>query len=143
MWVQDIMTTGMITVKRDDNLQRVDEIMAAGHIRHIPVVEDDHVVGVASQRELFNARVASTMEMGETDQHSFLHTLPIDGVMTTPVITIPPDTSVSKAAALMMNRGIGCLIVVNHGALEGIVTKTDVLRCLRDMHEVAQSTPAE
>ena len=143
MQVHNIMSTEIISVNQDDNLRLVDDIMAAGYIRHVPVVEDRRLVGIVSQRELFNARVASTMSIGELEQRSFLHTLRVHDVMTTPVMTISPEESVSQAATLIANRGVGCLPVVKDGVLEGIVTKTDVLRCLRDMQETTEIKAAE
>jgi CBS domain-containing protein len=47
------------------------------------------------------------------------------------VVTIAPDISVAAAAEMMINKGIGCLPVVDDHKLIGIVTKTDLLRCLR------------
>jgi CBS domain-containing protein len=48
-------------------------------------------------------------------------------IMTDPVVTITPDTSVAETAALMLQKGIGCLPVVDGMTLVGIVTKTAVL----------------
>jgi CBS domain-containing protein len=47
--------------------------------------------------------------------------------MTAPVVTIPPDTSVGETADLMVNKGIGCLPVVEGTQFVGIVTKTALL----------------
>jgi CBS domain-containing protein len=52
-------------------------------------------------------------------------------IMVYPVVTVAPDTSVAEAADMLMNKGIGCLPVVEDQQLIGIVTKTDLLRCLR------------
>ena len=49
------------------------------------------------------------------------------------VLTRPSETSVAEAADMMMQRGIGCLPVVEREKLVGIVTKTDLLRCLRTL----------
>jgi CBS domain-containing protein len=40
---------------------------------------------------------------------------------------------VDEAAELMLQKGIGCLPVVDGTALVGIVTKTDLLRYLRSL----------
>jgi CBS domain-containing protein len=45
-------------------------------------------------------------------------------VMTYPAITVAPDISVGAAAELMLQKGIGCLPVVDGSRLVGIVTKT-------------------
>ena len=143
MQVHHIMTTGMTTVDRDDDLRLVDDIMAAGHIRHVPVVEDNRVVGVVSLRDVFSAQMLSTKGIGDRTQRSFLHTLLVNDVMTQSVTTISPDASVSEAAMLMIDEAIGCLPVVRDGALEGIVTKTDLLRCLHDAQGGVESPPVK
>ena len=49
--------------------------------------------------------------------------------MTAPVITIGPDRPVMAAAALMIDRGVNRLPVVDHdGRLVGIVTRADLVR---------------
>ncbi len=54
-------------------------------------------------------------------------------IMVYPVITVTPETPVAEAVDILMQRGIGCLPVVEMGKLVGLVTKTDLLRCLRTM----------
>lgn len=50
-------------------------------------------------------------------------------VMTTKVITVPPETTVRAAAELMIQRGISAVPVVGpDGALLGIVSEGDLLR---------------
>ncbi len=50
-------------------------------------------------------------------------------VMTRNVISVPPDATIADAVALMLDRGISGLLVVDHGGtLAGIVTEGDLLR---------------
>ena len=50
-------------------------------------------------------------------------------VMSTPPVVISPISSVEEAAKIMVENGIGSLLVVdNRGRLIGIVTKTDIVR---------------
>ena len=50
--------------------------------------------------------------------------------MTYPVVTVAPDTAVAAAAEMLITKGIGCLPVVDGTTLVGMLTKTDLLRCL-------------
>ena len=131
MQVSEVMATDVVTVGRNDDLRLVDDIMAERHIRHIPVVEDGALVGLVTQRDVFKARMSSTMGYGEKSQRAFLHAVPVKGVMAHPVITIAPEMSVAEAVDLLINKGIGCLPVVQDGQLLGIVTKTNLLQRLR------------
>jgi CBS domain-containing protein len=107
--------------------------MAARQLRHLPVVEQGDLVGLVTQRDLFKAAMSSAMGYGEKAQKAFLRSVCVKEIMVYPVITVTPETSVAEAADVMMQRGIGCLPVVELEKLVGIVTKTDLLRCLRTM----------
>ena len=48
--------------------------------------------------------------------------------MTEPVITTTPDTTLADAACVMADRKVGCLPVVEQGALVGILTEGDFVR---------------
>ena len=133
MHVKGIMAEDVVTIDRNDDLRLVDDIMAERHIRHIPVLEDGQLVGLVTQRDLFKARMSSTMGYGEKAQRSFLHTVRVKEIMVYPVMTVSPEISVSVAAELMIREGIGCLPVVQEGRLAGIVTKTDLLQHLRTL----------
>ena len=142
MHVQELMATDVVTIDRNDDLRLVDDIMAERHIRHIPVLEDTQVVGLVTQRDLFKARMPSTMGYGEKGQRAYLHTVRVKEIMVYPVITITPATSVSEATDLMLQKEIGCLPVVQEDKLLGIVTKTDLLRHLRTVNEAGNVAEA-
>jgi acetoin utilization protein AcuB len=133
MQVKDIMSTVVEVVGRNDDLSQVEELMVAKKLRHVPVMENGELVAVVSQRDLFKAMMSSTMGYGEKAQKAYLHNVRVKEIMTYPVITVAPETSVGEAAELMLQKGIGCLPVVNGATLVGMVTKTDLLRCLRSL----------
>ena len=107
--------------------------MTLGRVRHFPVVDDDKVVGVVSQRDLYKASLGSVMKYGEKAQRSFLEGIAVKEVMCEPVITITPEASVKEAARLMMEKRIGCLPVLEGAKLVGIVTETDMLKLVAEM----------
>ena len=131
MQVREIMSTDIEVVDRNDNLRTVEERMATKQLRHLPVLEQGEVVGMVTQRDLFKAAMSSAMGYGEKAQQAYLQSVRVKEIMVYPVVTVAPDTSVGAAADMMMNKGIGCLPVVEGHQLIGIVTKTDLLRCLR------------
>ncbi|MBA3541859.1 MAG: CBS domain-containing protein, partial [Deltaproteobacteria bacterium] len=87
--------------------------MRVARIRHLVVVDDDHVVGVVSERDLHRTACASVAE-----------------AMTPRVLTIAPETTINRAARLMREHRIGCLPVVEGKRLVGIVTVSDMLDVL-------------
>jgi acetoin utilization protein AcuB len=127
------MSTNIEVVDRNDNLRTVEERMATKQLRHLPVLEQGEVVGLVTQRDLFKAAQSSAMGYGEKAQQAYLQSVRVKEIMTYPVVTITPDVSVAAAADMMITKGIGCLPVVDDQKLIGMVTKTDLLRCLRTL----------
>ena len=133
MQVKELMSTAVEVVERNDDLSRVEDLMAAKKLRHLPVLENGEVVAVVSQRDLFKAMMSSTMGYGEKAQKAYLHSVRVKEIMAYPVVTVTPDTSVDEAADLMLQKGIGCLPVLDGSQLVGIVTKTDLLRYVHSL----------
>ncbi len=53
--VRDIMNLKVRTLRRSDSLQLAKDLMTKGHICHFPVLEDDKLVAVVSERALLRA----------------------------------------------------------------------------------------
>ena len=136
MQVREIMSKDIEVVDRNDNLRTVEERMAAKQLRHLPVLEQGEVVGIVTQRDLFKATMSSAMGYGEKAQQAYLQSVCVKEIMVYPVVTVSSDISVAAAAEMMINKGIGCLPVVDDHQLIGVVTKTDLLRCLQAMDAV-------
>ena len=130
--VRDIMSAEVTTLGRNDTLLLAKDIMNLGRIRHFPVVEDDELVGVVSQRDLYRASLGTVMHYGEKAQRAFLESVAVKEIMVDP-ISIGPDATVQDAARLMMEHKIGCLPVLEDDRLVGIVTETDMLQVVVDM----------
>ena len=131
--VRDIMSTELTTLGRNDSLQLARDILTLGRIRHFPVIDEGKVVGVLSQRDLYQASLRSVMKYGEKARRVFMEGIAIKEVMTAPVITIAPHASVQEAARVMMEKKIGCLPVLEGPKLVGIVTETDMLKLVAEM----------
>lgn len=130
--VRDIMSAEVTTLGRNDTLLLAKDIMNLGRIRHFPVVEDDELVGVVSQRDLYRASLGTVMQYGEKAQRAFLESVAVKEIMADP-ISIGPDATIGDAARLMMEHKIGCLPVLEDDRLVGIVTETDMLQVVVDM----------
>ena len=131
MHVREIMATDIEIVDRNDDLLALQERMAAKQLRHLPVLEQGDIVGIVTQRDLFKAAMSSAMGYGAKAQQAYLQSVRVKEIMVYPVVTVSPDTSVAAATDLIIAKGIGCLPVVDDNRLIGMVTKTDLLRCLK------------
>ena len=52
--VRDIMSSDVTTLKRNDKLTLADDIMNLGRIRHLPVMQNDELIGIISIGDLVN-----------------------------------------------------------------------------------------
>jgi CBS domain-containing protein len=129
MRVRDLMTAEVTTLGRNDALSIADDVMRLGRIRHMPVVDDDgQLVGIVSQRDLFRGALARALGYGAHAQQKILGQLLVKEVMTNDPVTVAPDAPLAEAARLMLQRKIGCLVVVEGGSLVGILTESDFVR---------------
>ena len=64
---------------------------------------------------------------------ALLRSVLIKDVMKKKVVTVKPDTLIKDAAHLMKEKKIGCVPVVDEGALVGLVTTTDILRYVENL----------
>lgn len=129
--VRDLMSSEVATLRRNDKLSIADDVMRLGRIRHMPVVDEDdagQVVGIVSQRDIFRGALARALGYGEVAQSRLMELLAVKEVMTSDPATIGPDAPLREAARLMFERKIGCLVVVEGGRLEGILTEADFVR---------------
>jgi acetoin utilization protein AcuB len=114
--LEEIMSTNVITTGPREDAERAWSVMRSRDVRHLVVIDAKEVVGVLSERDL-GGRNGATVRRGRR----------VKDLMTKPVVTATPDTTLRQAANLMRGRTIGCLPVVDDGLVVGVVTITDAL----------------
>lgn len=55
--VSDVMTSQMVLIKPETSLEESAELMRKYHVRHLPIIENDRVVGIVSIRRLAEALI--------------------------------------------------------------------------------------
>jgi len=132
--VRDIMTSSPVSLQKDDKLSLAEEVMTGGRIRHLPILDGERLVGVLSEGDLFHSAF-KVLHFRPDEQRKFVKSLKVEDVMSKQVVSVPADTSIRAAARLMMEKKLGCLPVVKGERLCGLVTKSDMLRCLAERKE--------
>ena len=132
--VRDLMTKDVVTLDRNDKLSAADDLMRLGRIRHMPIVDEDGALaGIVSQRDLFHSGLLRALGYGTHAKAQALDLLVLKEAMNTEVLTVTPDAPVQEAAKIMLERKIGCLVVVEGKKIVGILTEGDFVKlALRD-----------
>jgi acetoin utilization protein AcuB len=137
MRVQDIMTTGPITVPGEMPVLDARQLMLKHRIRHLLVTDGRKLLGIVTDRDIRLNLPSPATSLSVWEVNYLLARLTVDSVMTRTVITVDSERDAVEAAALMLDHKIGALPVIDNGIMVGIVTETDVLRAFVAMTEPA------
>lgn len=104
------------------NLKSAEVLMRSRKIRHLPVIKNDRLLGIVSEREL---KAARCLPQGDS--------LKIGDIMTTDVFVSSVNSSLADVARKMAEHKFGSTLIVNNkNEVIGIFTTTDALRILGD-----------
>jgi len=117
--VSRYMTMHPFAIGPRDKLSAARRLMTEHHVKHLPVLEDERLVGIVSDRDLHPVHP--------------LHDIAVADTMTEDVVTVPRETPIDEVIELMEARGCGSILVVDAGQVEGIFTLTDALHALGDV----------
>jgi len=138
MFVRDVMSTGVLTVKATDTVRSVVVKMLSRRCGAIPVVEDDNsLVGVVTIRDILlplypnygdyihdnvHSRDFVEMEAG----YAGILAKKVKEVMSTNPLTVAPEDAVLQAASYMGLKNFRRIPVVEKGKLVGMVSIGDI-----------------
>jgi len=128
MKVRNWMITDLIVVSPKDTVESAIQIMQQHSIRHLPVVEDNKLVGLVTESSLRPYLSPEKLR------------LPLREVMIINPITIDPEASIDEAARLIYKYKIGGLPVVSQGKLVGIITITDILEAFIELMGILKAS---
>jgi CBS domain-containing protein len=124
--VKDYMSPTPIAVSPHDSLDTARKLMREYTVRHLPVIADDTVVGVLSDRDLVRPAVVATP--------GWRQALVSDAMSRTPY-AVSEQTPLNKVARDMARRHISSAVVMDGKKIAGIFTSADALRALADSLE--------
>lgn len=132
--VRDVMTKDVATLGRNEKLAVADDVMRLGRIRHLPIVDEDGALaGIVSQRDLFHSGLLRALGFGSHAKDRAMDLLVLKEAMKTEVVTVTPSAPLTEAAKTMLEKKIGCLVVVEGKKIVGILTESDFVKlALRD-----------
>jgi CBS domain-containing protein len=116
--VRDIMTRPVITAGVDIDIYSAAKIMGKANVGSLIIVQGIKPIGILTERDLVKKIVAHAIDP---------RSVKAEEVMSSPLVTISPETSLRDAAATMLKSGVKRLPVISDGTLVGIITDTDLV----------------
>jgi acetoin utilization protein AcuB len=124
------MTREVITITPSESCQKALRTMQEAGIHHLPVVERERLVGILTERDILRRAPEVRRAIDPGSRNRLLSLVNVGGVMTYAPATVSPRSSLREAAAVMLERRIGCLPVIRNGRLIGIFTTRDAIGIL-------------
>ncbi len=134
--VKEVMLTTVPTVQAHAPLAEIVELLVTNNHRRVIVVDNQEVVGLITDGDLINRAmpnehpsIIQTLSHHLSPQKAILSQRTTSQVMTTPVITVTPNTPLTEALHLLLEHHIKRLPVVDEtGALVGLIGRGGILQ---------------
>ena len=127
MLVRDVMSSPVVTMNENESSNKVAIAMDRGDLGAIIVTnEAGKSIGIITERDLVIRVLAKNLKPD---------TVKTKEIMTTPLVTIEPEATITEAARRMNRLDIRRLGVIYKGNLVGIISSKDVLGVMPELIE--------
>lgn len=116
----------VVSVSPDDSILSALKLMEEKNVGAVLVMEGDKVKGIFSERDHARKGILKGVKAEE----------PVFKVMTTPVYYVGPDQTMAECSALMTDKRIRHLPVVESGKVIGVISIGDVVKSIISDQEV-------
>ncbi|SPD75552.1 CBS domain protein [uncultured Desulfobacterium sp.] len=137
MLVKDFMTQNPLTVNGDISVIEAAELMKRHRVRRFPVLRNNEVVGIVTDRDLRSAGPSQVINFDKAERKLFpdlydlLTKITVKDIMTRNIVTISPEKTIVTASLTMLKHKItGLPVVDDQKRLIGILTEGDIFKAL-------------
>lgn len=126
----------IVTVEVDESLDLAILLMKTKHVRHLPVMRGEEVVGILSDHDVIRT-------LGQPERETSLERIQrarqvcVGEVMSSNVVSVAPDQSAADAGRLLRRRRVGAAPVLSARRLTGMLTVCDYFQYLASMEPTA------
>lgn len=139
--VSKIMTRELITLSLSDDLYNAERLFKKHNIRHIPIVEKEHIIGMLSYSDLKRISFLDSYDEHEVEiDNAIYDILSIYKLMVKNPVQINSSVTIKFVAEILATNEFQALPVVENDVLVGIVTTTDLLKYLLAQYELETKT---
>jgi predicted transcriptional regulator len=130
--VTSVMSKTVMAVELNTNAKDCAKAMAKKGVSCAVITQGGSAIGIVTERDLVSKVLAESIDAAN---------VLVRDIMSTPLITVSPDASLTEAAGLMTQYHVRRLVVVGaNGALGGLVTTGDIARSLAEKHGYREAT---
>ncbi len=130
MLVKDIMSSPVVTLDENEASNKAAMVMDKNDLGSVVVTNSaGNSIGIITERDLVIRVLAKNLKPD---------TAKAKEIMTTPLVTIEPDTTITEAARRMNRLDIRRLGVTYKGNLVGIISSKDILGVMPELIEIIQ-----
>lgn len=131
MLVKNWMSKRLITIHQDDSMEGAIRLLTEHRIRMLPVMKNDNLVGVITDRDLRSASASKATTLEVHELFYLISRIKVKEIMSKDPITVPMDYTVEETAQILLDNRINGVPVVDHkGKVIGVITQTDILKVL-------------
>ena len=128
MLVKDIMSSPVVTLNEDETSNKIAILMDDNDLGCVIVTnKTGKPVGIITERDLVLRVIAKNLRPD---------TIEAKEIMTSPLVTVEPEATISEAARRMSRLDIRRLVVVYKGSLVGLVSSRDILAVMPELIEI-------
>jgi acetoin utilization protein AcuB len=139
MLVKNWMNFPVVTIGANESMERAIELMNEHCIKTLPVMKNDKVVGIVTDRDLKRASASDVACSVVYELFNFPARIKIKTIMTQDPVTLKPDFTIEQASDLLREKRIsGAPVLDWRNRLVGIVTKEDLFKVLSSITGVDQ-----
>lgn len=133
--VSTIMTKNVIKLNTSDDLTKAESLFKKHHIRHIPVVNGNKILGMLSYTDLLRISFADAVDdEDEVVDTTVYNMFTVEQVMAKNLVKVSPETTIKETAEILANKEFHALPVCEDDLLVGIVTTTDLIKYLIEQY---------
>lgn len=126
--VRDFMTSVIITAEVHALVIDAAKLMAVENVGSLIVTKDEVLAGMVTRKDIIAAQLLSD---------DVFHTLTLEDIMETPVVTVSPDAEIGQVIAIMNQTGRTYIPVIEQHDITGVVSSSDVIRALATLKLIA------
>lgn len=126
--VSSIMSTGLITVNKQQTMKDVEDLFYEHNIHHLPVIGEGELQGMVSYSDyLFFKRGFTDYPEQNRDDLFRLKTHKVKDIMETDLTTLPPSAKISQAIEIFKLNHFHAIPITIDSSLIGLVTTYDMM----------------